>query len=190
MRDIRSDLLERAKRIREDITRSVAQCEKAVQRLQSEYDGRVETLKAELAALEVLIAAERQRMPDPRPMQPAQSHMSDVPRPVQSEQQRIWNDPQPMELERQRTPNGPLPLAVPRQSLSDFLTRKLAETGPSSSDDLSNFALQEGYFPDIEGASPGVQAALVELLSGNRISALKDGRLAPLPLSQVISTTG
>ncbi len=69
MRDIRSDLEERAKLLQEDITRTVAQCEKAVRRLQSECDGRVETLKAELAALGVLIAAERQRMTNTRPMQ-------------------------------------------------------------------------------------------------------------------------
>ncbi len=186
MRDIHSDLQERAKRIQEDITRTVAQCEKAVQRLRSECDGRVTPLKAELAALGVLIAAEHQRMPDPRPMQPDHSHMPDGPRPIQSEQQRIWNDPRPMESARQRTPNGPRPMALPRHSLSDFLTRKLAETGPTSSDDLSNFAVQEGYFPDTEHARPGVHATLVELLSGDRISALKDGRLAPVTLSQVI----
>ena len=185
MRDIHSDLQERAKLIEEDITRTVAQFEKVVQRLQSECDGRVAPLKAELAALGVLIAAEHQRMPDRRPTQPDHSHMSDGAR-SQSEQQRIPNGPRPMALERQRTPNGPRPMALPRQSLSDFLTRKLAETGPRSTDDLSSFAVQEGYFPDIEHASPGVQATLVELLSGDRISALQDGRLAPATPSQVI----
>jgi hypothetical protein len=184
MRDIRSDLEERAKLIQEDITRTVAQCEKAIRRLQSECDGRVETLKAELAALGVLITAERQRMT--RPMEPEQSLTLAASRPAQSEQRRITNSPQPMELERQPTPNGPRQMALSRQSLGDFLTRKLAETGPSSSDDLSNFAVQEGYFLDIEHARPGVHATLVELLSGDRISALKDGRLAPATPSQVI----
>jgi hypothetical protein len=184
MRDIRSDLEERAKLIQQDINRTVAQCEKAVRRLQSECDGRAETLKAELAALGVLIAAERQRMT--RPLQPEQSRMPDGPQPIQSEQQRIWNDPRPMESVRQGAPSDPRVMAVPRQSLSDFLSRKLAEAGPSSSDDLSNFALQEGYFLDIEHARPSVHATLVELLSGDRIGALKDGRLAPATPSQVI----
>jgi hypothetical protein len=180
MRDIRSDLEERAKLIEDDITRTVAQFEKVVRRLQSECDERVAPLKAELAALGLLIAAEHQRMPsaDPRPIQPDHSHISDGHRPTQSEQQRMPNGPLP-KSERHRTPNGPRTMAPPRQSLSNFLARKLAETGPRSKDDLSSFAVQEGYFPDIEHASRSVQAILVELLSGHRISALKDGRLAP-----------
>jgi hypothetical protein len=184
MRGIHSDLQERAKLVQENIARTVAHCEKAVQRLQSECEGRVAALRAELAALEVLVAAEHQRLPGPRPMQPDHSHMSGGPRPIQSEQQRIWNDPRPVHSERQGAPNGSRP--TPRQSLGDFLTRKLAQTGPSSSDDLSNFAIQEGYFPDAEHARPGVRATLVELLSGQRITALQDGRLAPVTLSQVI----
>jgi hypothetical protein len=173
---------------RRNIARTVANCEKAVQRLQSECEGRVAALRAELAALGVLVAAEHQRLPGPRPIQPAQSHVSSSPQGIQSEQQRIWNDPRPVESERQAAPNGSRP--TPRQSLGDFLTRKLAETGPSSSDDLSNFAVQEGYFPDTEHARPGVRATLVELLSGQRITALQDGRLAPATLSQVIKRQG
>ena len=177
MRDILGDLQERVTLIREDITRTNAQYETAIRRLKGECDGRVAALKAELAALGAFFKTAHQRPPGPRPMQHSQSLISDGPRHIQSEQQRIWNNSRPIESERHR--NGSLPTSPPRQSLSDFLTRKLAETGPSSSDDLSNFATQEGYFPDTEHARPGVQATLVELLSGNRISALRDGRLAP-----------
>ena len=120
---------------------------------------RVAELKAELAVLGVLIEAEHRRLP---------------------------NGPWPIESEHQHTPNDPRPMALPRQSLADFLARKLAEIGPRSKDDLSSFAVQEGYFPDTERASPGVHATLVDLLRGDRIRQLPDGTLAPATLSQMI----
>ena len=198
MRDIRSDLQERANLIEEEINAAVTHFEKTVQQLQGEYDARVAQLKSEVAVLGVLIEAEHQRMPNaPWPIEPEHSHMSNGPlsermpngpRPVESEHQWMPHGPRPMESERQRTPSGPRPMVLPRQSLAlgDFLARKLAETGPRSSDDLSIFAVQEGYFSDTEHASSGVHATLVELLHGDRISQLSDGRLAPARLSQMI----
>jgi hypothetical protein len=173
MRDIRSDLQERSNLIEEQITAVVAHFEKAVDQLQSERDARLAELEAELAALGALIEAEHRRLPQgPRPMEP--------------ERQRTSDGSRLMEPERQRAPDGPRLMALPRQSLADFLARKLAEIGPRSKDDLSGFAVQEGYFPDTEHASSGVHATLVELLRGERISQLPDGRLAPASLSQMI----
>jgi hypothetical protein len=173
MRDIRSDLQERSNLIEEQITAVVAHFEKAVKQLQSERDARLAELETELAALGALLEAEHRRLPQgPRPMEP--------------ERQRTSEGPRLMETERQRAPDGPRLMALPRQSLADFLARKLAESGPRSKDDLSGFAVQEGYFPDSEHASSGVHATLVELLRGERISQLPDGRLAPASLSQMI----
>jgi hypothetical protein len=159
MRDIRSDLQERANLIEQEITQVLASFEKRLEPLRRERDAHVAELKAELAAFGVLIEAEHQRVP---------------------------NDPRSMESERQHTPTGPRSMAPSHQSLSDFLARKLAETGPRSTDDLSSFAVQAGYFPDTERASPGVRATLGQLLRGDRISQLPDGRLAPARLSQMI----
>jgi len=159
MRDIRSDLQERANLIEQEIANAVGHFERAIERLQGERDTRVAELKAELAVLGVLIESEHQRMP---------------------------NDPRPIESEHQRMPSGPRPMVLPRQSLADFLARSLAETGPRSQDDLSNFAVQEGYFPDAERALPGVHATLVDLLHGDRIRQLPDGTLAPAMVSQMI----
>jgi translation initiation factor 2 beta subunit (eIF-2beta)/eIF-5 len=160
MRDIRSDLQERANLIEEEITAAIAHFEKTVEQLQSECDARVAKLRAELAVLGVLIESEHQRMPN--------------------------SGPRPIETEHQRTPNGPRPVALPRQTLADFLARKLAQAGARSQDELSRLAAQEGYFPDAERASPAVHATLVDLLRGDRIRQLPDGTLAPAPLSQMI----
>jgi hypothetical protein len=183
MRDIRSDLQERSNLIEEQITAVVAHFEKAVDQLQSERDARLAELEAELAALGALIEAEHRRLPQgPRPMEPERQD----PRLMEPERQRISDGPRLMETERQRAPDSPRVMALPRQPLADFLARKLAEIGPRSKDDLSGFAVQEGYFPDTEHASSGVHATLVELLRGERISQLPDGRLAPARLSQMI----
>lgn len=173
MRDIRSDLQERANLIEQEIANAVGHFERAIERLQGERDTRVAELKAELAVLGVLIESEQQRMPNDQ-------------RPIEFEQQRMPNDPRPIESEHQRMPSGPRPMVLPRQSLADFLTRSLAETGPRSQDDLSNFAVREGYFPDAERALPGVHATLVDLLHGDRIRQLPDGTLAPAMVSQMI----
>jgi hypothetical protein len=201
MRDIRSDLQERANLIEQEIANAVGHFERAIERLQGERDTRVAELKAELAVLGVLIESEHQRMPnDPRPIESEHQRMPSGPRPIEFEHQRKPSGPRPVESQRQpvpsdqgpiesehqRMPSGPRPMVLPRQSLADFLARSLAETGPRSQDDLSNFAVREGYFPDAERALPGVHATLVDLLHGDRIRQLPDGTLAPAMVSQMI----
>jgi len=187
MRDIRSDLQERANLIEQEIANAVGHFERAIERLQGERDTRVAELKAELAVLGVLIESEHQRMPnDPRPIEFEHQRKPSGPRPVESQRQPVPSDQGPIESEHQRMPSGPRPMVLPRQSLADFLARSLAETGPRSQDDLSNFAVREGYFPDAERALPGVHATLVDLLHGDRIRQLPDGTLAPAMVSQMI----
>jgi hypothetical protein len=187
MRDIRSDLQERANLIEEEITAATAHLNKTLEELQIECDARVAQLRAELAVLGVLIESEDQRMPNGlRPIESERQLTPNGPRPIESEHQLTPNSPRPIESEHHRTPYGPRPVALPRQALADFLARKLAQTGPTSQEDLSRLAVQEGYFSDAERAGPGVHATLVDLLRSNRIRQLQDGTLAPAPLSQMI----
>ena len=61
MRDIRSDLEERAKLIEDEATRAVAHFDKKIEELRREHDARVGKLRAELAVLNVLMESEQQR---------------------------------------------------------------------------------------------------------------------------------
>jgi hypothetical protein len=68
MRDIRSDLQERAKLIEEHISTAYAHFEKIVQQLQSEHEARVAECKSELAAISKLMDCEHRRMGSPPPV--------------------------------------------------------------------------------------------------------------------------
>jgi hypothetical protein len=61
MRDIRSDLQERASWLEEQINSSLAQFEKYVEQLKLEHDNRVKDLKAELEAVNALLGIELRR---------------------------------------------------------------------------------------------------------------------------------
>ena len=89
MRDIRSDLEERAKLIEAEATRVVTRFEKQIEPLRREYDARVADLKAELAVLNVLMESEQQRMASgPQPVDPVE-HAPKVSGTVESELQHI-----------------------------------------------------------------------------------------------------
>jgi hypothetical protein len=70
MRDIRSDLQERARLIEDQISAAYAHFEKMIEQLQSEREGRVSELKSELTALGKLMEAEHRRMANVLPLQP------------------------------------------------------------------------------------------------------------------------
>jgi hypothetical protein len=78
MRDIRNDLQDRVKFIEEQINAASAQFEKMIEQLQSERDGRVTELKAELAAIGKLLEAEQRRLNGPqlRPITPQAPQLS------------------------------------------------------------------------------------------------------------------
>ena len=61
MRDIRSDLQERADWLEEQINSSLAQFEKYVEQLKLEHDNRVKDLKNELEAVNALLGIEQRR---------------------------------------------------------------------------------------------------------------------------------
>ena len=62
IRDIRSDLEERAKLIEDETRRTTAHFDKKFEELKHEHDARLAELKAELAALSVLMESEHRRM--------------------------------------------------------------------------------------------------------------------------------
>ena len=73
MRDIRNDLEERAKLVERDAADATAYFDKKLEELKREHAARIGKLKAELAALNVLMDSEEQRMLDqPQPVEPAQ----------------------------------------------------------------------------------------------------------------------
>ena len=73
MRDIRSDLEERAKLIEGEAADILAYFDKRLEELKREQADRMSKLEAELAALSVLMESERQRnQNEPQPVEPAQ----------------------------------------------------------------------------------------------------------------------
>jgi hypothetical protein len=68
MRDIRSDLEERAKLIENETTLAVAQFNKKLEELRREHAARLADLKGELAALSVLMESEHRRMTSSPPV--------------------------------------------------------------------------------------------------------------------------
>jgi hypothetical protein len=90
MRDIRSDLEERVKLIEDEATRVGAHFDKKIEELRREHDARVGKLRAELAALNLLMEAEQQRVPSgPGPMKPEDPRALHDSAPAQSELRHI-----------------------------------------------------------------------------------------------------
>ena len=72
MRDIRSDLEERAKLVERDAADATAYFDKKLEELRREHAAQMGKLKAELGALNVLMDSEEQRMlGEPQPVEPA-----------------------------------------------------------------------------------------------------------------------
>ena len=89
MRDIRNDLEERTKLIEGEATDILAYFDKRLEELKREQADRMGKLKAELAALSVLMESEQQRMQnEPQPVEPVE-HAPKVSGTVESELQHI-----------------------------------------------------------------------------------------------------
>lgn len=74
----------------------------------------------------------------------------------------------------------------PQLPLADFLIRKLNEAGAMPRDDLRRFALQEGYFIDVETADRGVHATLINVVKAGLIRQLPNGNFAPASVLDTI----
>ena len=149
MRDIRSDLQERANLLEEQISAAQGQFEKYLEQLRAEQEGRVKDLKSELEAVESLLLIE-QRRHGVAPAAPAAPN----------------GQAQPQSQPRK-----------PQQPLADFLVRKLAELGPMPRDAIQRLAVEEGYFADGD-AERGVQAVLMHVVKGGTVRQLPNGDFA------------
>ena len=152
MRDIRSDLQERANLLEEQINSAHGQFEKYLEQLRSEQDARLKDLRAELEAVQALLAIELRR------------HGGAQPAPKTQAQPQAQAQPQPQARQS-------------KQPLADFLIRKLADLGPMPQEAIQHLAVQEGYFADGD-AERGVQAVLMHVVKAGNIRQLPNGDFA------------
>jgi hypothetical protein len=201
MRDIRSDLKDRAALIENEINGAQADFDHQLQQLKSEREARIEGLRMELAAINKLMEAEYRRIstaPEPQAPDYRRGHEAEEAAP-QAEYRRPSAAPEPAPGYR-RAPNTeeaapqaeyrrrsaaqaaePAPVAVAQAPLplADFLVRRVNEAGPLSTDDLRQLAVRAGYFQDAESATRSVHATLLGIVKGGRVRELPNGALAP-----------
>jgi hypothetical protein len=176
MRDIRGDLEERASLVDEQIRSAYARFEEAVRQLQIERDERISALKSDLAIVEQFLELEQRYSGKSSPERD-------------------------LSAEKELSPETKSPLL----SLAEVFLRRLKERGPMSKRELSEFAVQEGYFGDVEQALQGVHPMLVNLARSEQIREVQNGVFASLnypefgklpnrdyspPLTQVIKLRG
>ena len=179
MRDIRSDLQDRASLLEEQINAHDAQFDKIVEQLRVEHEGRLEDLKAEFAAVTKLMELEQRRIgnapapkahapqPQPQPVHPPAHH--------------------PVHQPAHQSAHQPAPQASqPPQPLADFLVRRMSEVGAMSRDDLRRLTMQEGYFADPESAERGVTSTLLNVVKAGLIRQLPNGNFAPATVLDTI----
>jgi hypothetical protein len=173
MRDIRSDLQDRASLLEEQIRAHEAQFDKIVEQLRVEHEGRLDDLKAEFAAVTKLMELEQRRIGNA----PAPKAHAPQPQP----------QPQPQPVHQSAHQHQPAPQASqPPQPLADFLVRKMSEVGAMSRDDLRRLTMQEGYFADPESAERGVTATLLNVVKAGLIRQLPNGNFAPATVLDTI----
>src|SRR6476620_9915695 len=154
MRDIRSDLKDRAALIEKEINGAQADFDHQLQQLKSEREARIEGLRMELAAINKLMEAEYRRISTaPEPQAPDyrrghededSAHQADYRGPSAApESRRGPNAEEPAPQAEYRRPRAaqvaePAPVAVAQAPLplADFLVRRVNEAGPLSKDDL------------------------------------------------------
>jgi hypothetical protein len=171
MRDIRSDLQDRASLLEEQIKAHEAQFDKIVEQLRVEHEGRLDDLKAEFAAVTKLMELEQRRIGN------APAPKAHAPQP----------QPQPQPVHQSAHQPQPAPQASqPPQPLADFLVRKMSEVGAMSRDDLRRLTMQEGYFADPESAERGVTATLLNVVKAGLIRQLPNGNFAPATVLDTI----
>jgi len=198
MRDIRSDLKDRAGLIENEINAAQEDFDHQLQQLKSEREARIEGLRMELAAIGKLMEAEYRRIstaPEPAGSDYRRGHDADEPAPA-AEYRRVSElqasgrrghhaeeaAPAVEYRRRSATPAAePAPMAAAPAPLplADFLVRRVNEAGPLSKDDLRQLAVRAGYFQDAESATRSVHATLLGIIKGGRVRELPNGALAP-----------
>ena len=201
MRDIRSDLKDRAALIENEINTAQQDFDHQLQQLKSGREATIEGLRMELAAINKLMEAEYRRIstaPEPQAPEYRRGHEAEEAAP-QAEYRRVSAAPEPAPGYR-RGPNteeaaqaaeyrrrsaaqvaepAPVPAPAAPLPLADFLVRRVNEAGPLSKDDLRLLAVRAGYFQDAESATRSVHATLLGIIKGGRVRELPNGALAP-----------
>jgi hypothetical protein len=177
MRDIRSDLQDRASLLEEQINAHEAQFDKIVEQLRVEHEGRLEDLKAEFAAVTKLMELEQRRIGNA----PAPKAQAPQPQPQPQPVHQPAHQPA-HQHQHQPTPQS----SQPQQPLADFLVRKMSEVGAMSRDDLRRLTMQEGYFADAESAERGVTGTLLNVVKAGLIRQLPNGNFAPATVLDTI----
>jgi hypothetical protein len=149
MRDIRSDLQERATLVDENIRSAYARFEEAVRQFELERDEKIGELRSDLAVIEKFLELE-QRFSD---SWSAQSHL-------------------PLEITLSPEVKSPL------LSLAESFLRMLNERGPMAKHELIEFAVRDGYFADAELALQSVHPMLVNMLRSEQIREVRNGVFA------------
>jgi hypothetical protein len=117
----------------------------------------------------------------PMPPQPQ------VPPHIQAQVAQMQPQPQvPPHAQAQAQPQAQAQQRQPQMPLADFLIRKVNEAGAMPRDDLRRFALQEGYFLDVETADRGVHATLINVVKAGLIRQLPNGNFAPASVLDTI----
>jgi hypothetical protein len=201
MRDIRSDLKDRAALIENEINAAQEVFDHQLQQLKSEREARIEGFRMELAAINKLMEAEYRRIstaPEPAGPDYRRSHDAEESAP-RAEYRRVSAAPEPVpgyrrghnteeaapQAEHRRrsaaqvVEPAPVAAAPAPLPLADFLVRRVNEAGPLSKDDLRQLAVRAGYFQDAESATRSVHATLLGIIKGGRVRELPNGALAP-----------
>jgi hypothetical protein len=189
MRDIRSDLQERANLIDEQIRAAYAHFEKTLAQLQNERDAKIADLKSLLAMVTKFVEFEQWYAGvEQRSMGVEQRYMGNVSPAVPTSPVVPTS---PAVLTSPAVPTSPLVTspAVPTSplvTLADLFMHRLNEAGRMSREELADLAVKEGFFPDAESAVQGVHPMLVNLLRSELVRELENGMFAPPTMSQTI----
>jgi hypothetical protein len=154
MRDIRSDLEDRAQLLKEQIQAAQSAFKQQMETIEREHENKVDELRATLDAVSVLLGSENRRLKIPK--------APDAETQVQ--------EPELQQL--------PLQQANGKKKLTEFIVRELCDGGPASKDDLLKSAVREGYVVDDDSAERIFEKTLTRSKKAGSIRQLPNGNFA------------
>jgi hypothetical protein len=163
MRDIRSDLRERAEFLKEQINAANTAFEQRISEIRQQHDNQLRDLKATFDALNTLMKAEQQRFHDSQTLGQSQEAPSQKASPQAAQPDRSQSQPR----------------------LLDILIRKLSNDGPASCEQLHRWAVGAGYLAN-DATSSALHKALLETAEAGLIRQLPDGTFAAASVTDLI----
>jgi hypothetical protein len=199
MRDIRTDLEERAALLESQINSAQVQFDKLIEQLKAEYATKLKHVKAEADAVRVLLNVEDRRLANGAPHVNGSSPANGVARangaPAAKPQAQAQPAPQtkpkselapPAQPAKAQAQPQPEAKPQPQQQLGDFLIRRLRERGAMAKDELRHLALQEGYIAEADNADTQLHATLAQVVTAGFARELPNGKFAPPSLLDTI----